>query len=659
MFARHLKIFSVKLEGPKRRGLLRKNTMRAPQQHNGFYERANEGVMLRTTEGIIKFWNRSAENLYGWGREDAIGRVSHELLNTQFPKPLPDIESELVEKGRWEGKLVHVTRAGGQVVVESQWTLQRNGQQETVVEINAPAEDRNRDTGARESTLAAPQNRMPRPALAKPSFYLPRWLLEKIPVAAALFIPLAWVLYFFFGRLLINAIYSTDLYGIADRIMAGRVSTPVENYYYRADQLFWSGTLVILIAAFACWLVIRNLRGTLLAAFSALTFSFLLFGVLEIFPPLIRMLHVDALSPYFAIRASFVYDDQLVFREKPFNRGFVGQFRGANYSPVYGIEVSPSTVDWETDRNGFRNSGGTDSTDVVVLGDSYMEYGRNESETFAGRLRERLPGLTVMNLGKSGYGPIQYVEVLKRFGLSYAPRYALFAFYEGNDFIDIRNYRLWKAGQLRGGEPTYFIHQQNLFGRYSMAVQTTVQQFSEAGLAWVHLMMDGNPLLGEEADKIHPDVALLELGNGKLEKMLIDDSFTRLHEAISERENWAVLESLIREFKDLCAAQQITPIFVYIPSPSHIYAQFSTDRSGASWLAIREREVAAKEGTEKAVSRLVQSAGVDFVTLTPILEQEAKKGKLLYLNVDPHWNAAGTEVAAGDIADYLKRNHLR
>ena len=103
-----------------------------------FFELVNDSVMTRTMEGIIEFWNRSAEKLYGWRKEEAVGRVSHELLQTQFPKPLEEIESELVRNGRWEGKLVHTTRDGGCVVLESRWTLDLKAQSGAVVEINSP-----------------------------------------------------------------------------------------------------------------------------------------------------------------------------------------------------------------------------------------------------------------------------------------------------------------------------------------------------------------------------------------------------------------------------------------------------------------------------------------------------------------------------------------
>src|SRR5262245_12937358 len=113
-------------------------TLQYPEQ---IFDLVNDCVMTRSMEGIINFWNRSAEKLYGWSEDEAIGRVSHDLLKTQFPKPLEEIESELVRNGRWEGKLVHTTREGTPVVVESRWSLKLEGRIERLVEINVPYND--------------------------------------------------------------------------------------------------------------------------------------------------------------------------------------------------------------------------------------------------------------------------------------------------------------------------------------------------------------------------------------------------------------------------------------------------------------------------------------------------------------------------------------
>jgi PAS domain S-box-containing protein len=109
--------------------------------HEHLFELLPESVMTRTVEGRINFWNRCAEELYGWRKDEAVGAVSHHLLQTQFPKPLEEIESELARSGRWEGKLVHATRDGDRVVVESRWILDRGSQPGAVLEINRRSDE--------------------------------------------------------------------------------------------------------------------------------------------------------------------------------------------------------------------------------------------------------------------------------------------------------------------------------------------------------------------------------------------------------------------------------------------------------------------------------------------------------------------------------------
>jgi PAS domain S-box-containing protein len=85
-------------------------------------------VMVRDTEGHIVLWNLGAERLYGYSREEALGRSSHELLQTEFPEPLEQIETKLYRTGAWEGELVHRKRDGSQVMVACIWVLHRDAQ---------------------------------------------------------------------------------------------------------------------------------------------------------------------------------------------------------------------------------------------------------------------------------------------------------------------------------------------------------------------------------------------------------------------------------------------------------------------------------------------------------------------------------------------------
>jgi PAS domain S-box-containing protein len=83
-------------------------------------------VIVRNLKGEIVSWSGGTEKLYGYSREEAVGRVSHELLQTEFPEPLERIESELAQTGIWEGELSHCKKDGSRVAVASLWALHRN-----------------------------------------------------------------------------------------------------------------------------------------------------------------------------------------------------------------------------------------------------------------------------------------------------------------------------------------------------------------------------------------------------------------------------------------------------------------------------------------------------------------------------------------------------
>jgi PAS domain S-box-containing protein len=103
---------------------------------------------------VITYWNRGAEELYGWQRSEAIGQVSHQLMKTAFPAPLEKITAELFRTGRWEGELVHAKRDGTRVTVSSRWSLQQDkrGRPVATMETNNDVTERKRaDAELRES----------------------------------------------------------------------------------------------------------------------------------------------------------------------------------------------------------------------------------------------------------------------------------------------------------------------------------------------------------------------------------------------------------------------------------------------------------------------------------------------------------------------------
>ena len=87
---------------------------------------------------VITYWNRGAEESYGWKAEEVIGKTTHQLLQTAFPAPLDEINAELLRTGRWEGELRHTRADGTHLLVASRWSLQRDDRQNPVaiLELN-------------------------------------------------------------------------------------------------------------------------------------------------------------------------------------------------------------------------------------------------------------------------------------------------------------------------------------------------------------------------------------------------------------------------------------------------------------------------------------------------------------------------------------------
>jgi PAS domain S-box-containing protein len=106
----------------------------------------HDAIFVRDMSSVIKYWNRAAEELYGWPAEEAVGERAHDLLKSILPLSLEQIEGEVLRKGRWEGELVHTKKDGGRVVVASRWSLQRNekGSSVAILETNSDISDRKR-----------------------------------------------------------------------------------------------------------------------------------------------------------------------------------------------------------------------------------------------------------------------------------------------------------------------------------------------------------------------------------------------------------------------------------------------------------------------------------------------------------------------------------
>ena len=111
---------------------------------------SNEAILVRDPQNRITYWNDGANELYGYLPEEALGKVTHKLLRTEFPESLKSIYKKLERDDRWSGELVHKRKDGTKVVVMSHWALDRHGHGRSafVLETNADITQRKQTEAA-------------------------------------------------------------------------------------------------------------------------------------------------------------------------------------------------------------------------------------------------------------------------------------------------------------------------------------------------------------------------------------------------------------------------------------------------------------------------------------------------------------------------------
>ncbi len=320
------------------------------------------------------------------------------------------------------------------------------------------------------------------------------------------------------------------------------------------------------------------------------------------------------------------FDKELLWRHDPHYR-YEAPYQG-NIGRALCIPPDPArTVAVRYDRNGFRNARDLDSAEIVVIGDSYMEgYFTPDERVITTRLSE-LQEKSVANLGHSGYGPQQELVVLQRFGFPLAPQTVIWAFFEGNDFLDAERY---EEKVLRSGNGWW-------------------QDF------WFRsLSRNVSALLFRSEQPCTPDESLKELRAEFLDSMHRTTTvfFASAEvERVSEPTLRKAVAPIIRAAQ-LCRDRNIRFLVAFVPEKFRVYHDLPN--LALSTAAIRQWHVSDLPGR---LQRLLADADprIEYVDLTPALKTAARSGIPTYLADDTHWTDEGNLVAADAIHRALQK----
>jgi two-component system CheB/CheR fusion protein len=101
-----------------------RDSERQLRQHKRLVEMSRDPIFTWDFDGVIVEWNRGSEELYGYGRDEALGRRREQLLGTVVPgSSFEALKALLLQDGSWTGELRQRTKKGQTLTVEGRLQL--------------------------------------------------------------------------------------------------------------------------------------------------------------------------------------------------------------------------------------------------------------------------------------------------------------------------------------------------------------------------------------------------------------------------------------------------------------------------------------------------------------------------------------------------------
>lgn len=105
----------------------REKTQRELQFLNMQINQANDSIFIVDAALKIKSWNKGAENLYGYTKEEVMNKNPNDVLQTSLTeKEIDEAVEYLAQKDYWTGEFERTRKDGKQIIVHSSTTVIRN-----------------------------------------------------------------------------------------------------------------------------------------------------------------------------------------------------------------------------------------------------------------------------------------------------------------------------------------------------------------------------------------------------------------------------------------------------------------------------------------------------------------------------------------------------
>lgn len=354
-------------------------------------------------------------------------------------------------------------------------------------------------------------------------------------------------------------------------------------------------------------------------------------------------------------------------------------------------EVSRARVNHypvRTDREGFRNGATREHIAIAALGDSFTDaLMLSVGQAWPARL-EQILGMPVQNYGTAGFGPQQELYVLQDYAIKHRPRVVVVAYFAGNDIFDAQYFARFEQSKAEPAEMAGW-RIKKIVMRYE-----TLYSYTLLRVAFHGMFRKGNT----DAPADHPsrDAAntASELATRALPRAYFDRgmfhvpiaghdaafalmppylrTLTYSRAALEALPGWALTRHAYQEMKQLADQQGARLVVMYIPFKSQLYLpllerSFPTEELNRDLkFYFRENQSDADATTmnknlfaqNEMMKDFCAEAGILLLDLTPALRRQIEQGNSMYFSDDAHWNTAGHDLAARELAEFLKQHRL-
>jgi acetyltransferase AlgX (SGNH hydrolase-like protein) len=322
---------------------------------------------------------------------------------------------------------------------------------------------------------------------------------------------------------------------------------------------------------------------------------------------------------------------------------------------------------FETDAEGFRNPAVRIKIDIAALGDSFVEAMTSpREEAWPARL-EQLTGHAVQNYGTSSYGPQQESYVLEDYAIGHQPRDVVLGYFAGNDPFDAERFDDWERGGEKPGQEASGWRLQKRFRRFETLFLTTIAR----RVLPATRSPEPSPVAASPDKKFDRGAYQIPVGTGATLRFAFMPPYLQKlagsREEFERSRGWALTRAALNRMRDTCVqnGSRLTVMFipskaaVYWPLVEHSLGQEELQRSldfvsSYNHMPLNAADIRAHRLVQNELMReFCLAEKIPFLDLTPTLEEAAASGRAVYFADDAHWNAAGHELAARELARFL------